>query len=119
MITDLTLKVFLRVIDGRIYTTCEEKSGETQFGFIKGLVRERLCFQSNLLLHQKAFDNVKHYILLNRLLDVGIDAKDIRIIQELYWNQIAEIRVNNKNLTTDTFNVRKGVRQGCILSSIR
>lgn len=127
------LKLFLRVMHARIYSKCEEKSGETQFGFIKGLGTREALFSIKLLIqkcydqrqdvfvcfidYQKAFDNVKHDILLNRLLEIGIDAKDIRIIQELYWNQTAEIRVN-KNLSTDTFNVCKGVRQGCILSPI-
>lgn len=57
---------------------------------------------SSALLTIKAFDNIRH---------------DIKIIKELYWQQSAEIRINN-DLTTDNFAILRGVRQGCVLSPI-
>lgn len=65
--------------------------------------------------YQKAFDNVRHDLLISRLHEIGIDDKDIRIIKQLYWGQSAEIRIG-KDLLTQEFNIAKGVRQGCVLS---
>ncbi|XP_072386768.1 putative uncharacterized transposon-derived protein F52C9.6 isoform X1 [Diabrotica undecimpunctata] len=45
----------------------------------------------------------------------NIDQKEIRIIQNLYWNQMAKVRIDQDQYT-DEFEIRKGVRQGCILS---
>lgn len=61
---------------------------------------------------KKYYDIVKHDLLISRLLETGRDTKDIKIIQELYWNQTAKIRIN-KDLFTYTFNVCKGVRECC------
>lgn len=44
--------------------------------------------------YQKAFDNVEQDQVLEKLREIGIDDKDIRIIKEPYWNQTAEIHVN-------------------------
>lgn len=127
------LKAFLRVIHSRIYRKCEEMSGDTQFGFIKGLGTREALFSVKLLVqkcydqrqdvficfidYQRAFDNVKHEPLMERLQEIGVDGKDIRIIKELYWQQSAEIRIDGDR-TTETFSVLKGVRQGCVLSPI-
>lgn len=65
--------------------------------------------------YEKAFDNVKHNLLISYLRDLGLDGKDIRLISNLYWNQKAEIRIHSVGVTED-FEIKKGVRQGCILS---
>jgi len=39
--------------------------------------------------YQKAFDNIRYDLLMLILQEIGIDEKNIRIIHELYWNQIA------------------------------
>lgn len=127
------LKVFLRIIHARIYSKCEEMSGETQFGFVRGLGTREALFSMKLLIqkcydqqqsvfvcfidYQRAFDNVKHDLLLRRLGEIGVEEKNIQIIRQLYWNQTAEIKINN-TLSTESFNILKGVRQGCILSPI-
>ena len=43
-----------------------------------------------------------------------IDKKDLRIIQNLYWEQKAVVRLQNGN--SEAFNIERGVRQGCVLS---
>jgi len=51
--------------------------------------------------------------ILNRL---DIDQKDIRCIQSLYWNQMAEVRVGND--LTEARPICRGVRQGWVLSPL-
>ena len=46
---------------------------------------------------------------------MGIDDKDLRIIQNLYYEQEASVRVGNAE--TETIPIKKGVRQGCVASS--
>lgn len=53
---------------------------------------------------------------MQRLIDVGLDGKDIRIIKNLYWNQRATVRVGDSE--TDLLEISRGVRQGCILSPL-
>jgi hypothetical protein len=36
--------------------------------------------------YAKAFDSVKHKELMNMMERLDIDAKDLRILQSLYWN---------------------------------
>ena len=69
-----------------------------------------LCFID----YSKAFDSVKHTTLFDILNSIGIDGKDLRIVQNLYWNQTACVRLDNE--TSEYFDIKKGVRQGCVLS---
>ena len=61
----------------------------------------------------KTFVRVKHEKMLQMLKDINIDKNDIRIIQNLYYNQCASVRVGNSK--TETINIKKGVGQGCVL----
>ena len=45
---------------------------------------------------------------------IGIDSKDLRLIQALYYKQTANVKIGN-DVTGDT-QIKKGVRQGCVLS---
>ena len=65
---------------------------------------------------EKAFDKVPHARLINSLVNLGIDEKDIQLIKNLYWHQMAKIRT--KNTISTEIEICKGVRQGCILSLI-
>ena len=65
-------------------------------------------------LHQKAFDRVYHQKIMEFLNYTEIDKKDLRIIQNLYWEQKAVVRLQNGN--SEAFNIERGVRQGCVLS---
>ena len=43
-----------------------------------------------------------------------MDGKDTRLIGNLYWNQKAAVRIENE--VTDWTEIKRGVRQGCVLS---
>ena len=52
--------------------------------------------------------------LMSKLKSCDIDAVDLRMIQNLYWNQTASIKLEDGE--SDSFAIQRGVRQGCILS---
>ena len=66
--------------------------------------------------YEKAFDRVFHAVLMEILSGVNIDSKDRRIIQNLYWKQTASVLTSTG--TSEEFEVKRGVRQGCVLSPI-
>ncbi|XP_072402422.1 uncharacterized protein [Diabrotica undecimpunctata] len=66
--------------------------------------------------YAKAFDNVKHEKIIEVLHKIGVDYKDIRTIASLYWGQTAKVKVGST--FTNKIEIKKGVRQGCILSPI-
>ena len=86
--------------------------------FLKILSERAIEMQQDLLVcfidYKKAFDRLKHEIVLKKLQEVGIDDKDLRIIQNLYYEQEALVRVGNTE--TETVPLKKGVRQGCVAS---
>ena len=52
--------------------------------------------------------------LMERLDLINIDDKDMRISQNLYYEQTAAVRVRNE--ITEWTKIETGVRQGCVLS---
>ena len=46
----------------------------------------------------------------------GLDGKDLKIIKNLYWNQVACVRIDGE--TTEDMKILRGVRQGCTLSPV-
>ena len=69
-----------------------------------------LCFID----YEKAFDTVRHADMLEMLRRIGADSRDIRVIRNLYYEQKAAVRVENE--LTDKVDIKRGVRQGCVLS---
>lgn len=63
---------------------------------------------------EKAFDKVQHDKLKQILIEKNINSKDLQIIKCLYWNQTAQIKVDEE-LSEDIM-ILRGVRQGCVLS---
>lgn len=126
------LKIFLSIIHQRIYHKIEDHIGDTQFGFRKGLGTREALFSIEVLVQrsrdvnsdvflcfidfEKAFDRVRHEKMIEVLRTTGIDDKDLRIIANLYWQQKAVIRVGERS--TEEIEIRRGVRQGCILSPL-
>ncbi|KAI5718027.1 hypothetical protein M8J77_015079 [Diaphorina citri] len=126
------LKIFLKIIHQRICRKIEEQFGNTQFGFRGGLgTREALfcvqvlvqrCLDMNKNVYgcfidfEKAFDRVQHGKLIEILKKTNIDERDIRIIGNLYWKQKSTVKTENEE-TGEVF-IRRGVRQGCILSPL-
>ena len=66
------------------------------------------------LLTIKAFDSVDHNILWKTLKEMGISDHLTCLLRNLYAGQEATVRTGHG--TTDSFQIGKGVRQGCILS---
>ena len=64
--------------------------------------------------YTKAFDKVKHHMMIECLTELGIPNKDLQIITEQYWEQRAVIQTG-KSIIAE-FEIKKGVRQGCVLS---
>ena len=126
------LKIFLKIIHRRIYAKCESFMGESQFGFRNGFGTREALFSIQVLVqrcrdvcvpvyacfidYEKAFDRVQHEKLMKILKDVGLDDRDLKIIANLYWNQTAQIKVDQQ--MSDGVRIKRGVRQGCILSPL-
>uniref|UniRef100_A0A8D8Q4X5 Craniofacial development protein 2 n=1 Tax=Cacopsylla melanoneura TaxID=428564 RepID=A0A8D8Q4X5_9HEMI len=126
------LKVFLKVIHRRIYTICEEQISQTQFGFVNAVGTREALFAVQVLIqrcrdvncdvylclidYQKAFDRVRHTQMIEILRKTGINERDLRIINNLYWNQKATLRIDGEH--TENIEISRGVRQGCVLSPI-
>jgi hypothetical protein len=124
------LKTFIRIIHSRIQSACEDSLDESQFGFRKGFGTREALFMINVLFqkcrdqrrdvyvcfldYEKAFDRVKHDDMMRILKERNVNAFDRRIVENLYWKQRAAIRVEGQE--TETVNICRGVRQGCILS---
>ena len=125
-------KILLKLIKKRITPIVENHLSESQMGFRKGKGTRDAIFQlrmtcersmevnKNIYLcfidYQKAFDRVRHDKLVEIMEKAGIPELERRLIINLYWEQQAMLRWEND--TTRTFEIRRGVRQGCILSPI-
>ena len=75
-------------------------------------------FQKNIYVcfvdYAKAFDCVDHNKLWEILKEMGIPDHLTSLLRKLYAGQEATVRTGHG--TTDWFQIRKGERQGCILS---
>ncbi|XP_047496558.1 uncharacterized protein LOC125044150 [Penaeus chinensis] len=106
------------------------KITETQFGFTKDKAARNATFvmrmpteraiqrQQNMYLvfidYQKAFDKVQHLELLKVLINIRIVDKDMRLIQSVYQDQVAAVRLSDG--TANWFSIKRGVRQVCVRS---
>ena len=123
-------KAILRVIMLRIRNKIHPEISTEQYGFMKDkgtknaifvlrMLSERaIQMQQTMYLYfidwKKAFDRVNHEKLLQLLNKIGIDSKDLRLIQALYYEQTANVKIDN-DISGDTL-IKKGVRQDCVLS---
>ncbi|XP_072039366.1 uncharacterized protein [Amphiura filiformis] len=103
---------------------------EEQAGFRKGRGTRDQIFNLQLILqkkletntpvyiafidYKKAFDSVSHQMMLQSLLDMGFPRHIVALIQSLYSTQRAAVRVDGE--ITEWFKIKRGVRQGCIIS---
>lgn len=100
-----------------------ERKQETQFGFRNGsgicnsgpysaLCKPR-CVCVFLGLHE-TINRCQHGKMVELLKEIGLVGKDIRIITNFYWNQKAIVRIENRQ--TNFIDIKKVVRQDCLLS---
>ena len=123
-------KIILRVLMVRNSRIFDREAGRTQSGFRKGMgTREGIFNLRNIVEkllekhrkiyicfidYEKAFDRVYHEKLIEILEKYEIDGKDIRLIKNLYWYQTASVKTDEG--LTASFPIKRGVRQGCVLS---
>ena len=90
-----------------------------QIANIRGIIQKAREFQKNIYFcfidYAKTFDCVDHNKLWKILKEMGISDHLTCLLRNLYADQEATVRTGHG--TTDWFQIRKGVRQGCILSS--
>ena len=82
------------------------------------LAERAIEMQKNLFFiftdYEKAFDRVKHHEIMKDLEQMDIDRKGKRLLETLYWEQIAAISLNGE--ISKWTKIKRGVRQGCALS---
>ena len=97
-----------------------EKAGGTrdQIANIRWIIKKATEFQKNIYFcfidYAKAFDCVDHNKLWKIFQEKGIPDHLTCLLRNLYEGQEATVRT--KHETTNWFQIRKRVRQGCILS---
>ena len=64
----------------------------------------------------KAFDNVDHKILIEKLIDINIPKYYVNLIKFWYCNQYVQVRYGDE--MSDAFIICNGVRQGGVLSGL-
>ena len=89
-----------------------------QIANIRWIIEKAREFQKSIdfcfIDYAKAFDCVDHNKLWKILKEMGIPDHLICLLRNLYAGQEATVRTGHR--TTDWFQIRKGVHQGCILS---
>jgi len=123
-------KILLKILQKRMERKVEEEVSATQGGFrrksgtrdqifnLKLIVQKCREFNVDLYVcfidYSKAFDCVSHSKLWETLRDMGFPSNEVKLINELYKGQQSAVRTICG--TTEWFSVKRGVRQGCILS---
>ena len=123
-------KVYTAILHSRVVSLYEQCCRENQAGFRRGrgcsdqifttrqvIERRHAYNQSTAMVFvdfKAAFDSVHRESLWKILLATGFPAKIVDLIKDLYTGGCCRIKANND--VSDSFEVRTGVRQGCILS---
>ena len=125
-------KILLRILQKRLEYYLIPNLPREQAGFRKGrgtrdhianlrwMMEEAREFDKVLVLcfivYKKAFDCVDHDRLWVVLSEMGAPRHLVILLKMLYQDQKATVRTESGE--TDTIPIRKGVRQGCILSAL-
>uniref|UniRef100_A0A4W2I671 RNA-directed DNA polymerase n=1 Tax=Bos indicus x Bos taurus TaxID=30522 RepID=A0A4W2I671_BOBOX len=120
----------LKILQARLQQYMNRELPDVQVGFRKGRgTRDQIAnirwimekareFQKNIYFcfidYAKAFDCVDHNKLWKILKEMGIPDHLTCLLRNLYAGQEATVRTGHG--TTDWFQIRKGIHQGCILS---
>ena len=96
----------------------KERGTRVQIASMRWITEKAREFQKNIYLcfidYTKAFDCVDHDKLWKALREMGISDHLTYLLRNLYVGQEATVRTLYG--TVDWFKIRKGVRQGCLLS---
>ena len=97
----------------------EQAEEPDQIAKIRWIIKKAREFQKNIYFcfidYAKAFDTVDHNKLWKILKEMEIPDHLIHLLRNLYPGEEATVRTGLG--TTDWFQIRKGVQQGCILSA--
>ena len=119
----------IKILQVRLQQYVNRQIPDVQVGFRKGrgtrnqianicwIIEKAREFQKNIyffIFYTKAIDCVNHSKLWNILQEMGIADHLTCLLRNLYAGQEATVRTGH--VTTDWFQIGKGVRQGCILS---
>ena len=123
-------KILLRVILERIQRKTENELSDEQAGFRPGrgtrdqITNLRIMMSKarefGQLLYmcfidfKKAFDSVPHEKLWIVMLEMGYPAHIVDLLAKLYKKQKAAVKI--ANTISEWFRIRRGVRQGCVIS---
>ena len=123
-------KVMLKILQARLQQYVNHEIPDVQAAFRKGrgtrdqianicwIIKKAREFQKNIYFcfidYAKAFDCVDYNKLWKILQEMGIPDHLTCLLRNLYAGQEAIVRTGHG--TTDWFQIRKGVCQGCILS---
>ena len=123
-----TSKVMSKILQARLQQYVNHELPDDQAGFRKGrgtrdqianicwIIQKAREIQKNIYFidYAKAFDCVDHNKLWEILKEMGISDHLPCLLRNLYAGQEATVRTGHG--TTDWFQIRKGVGQGCIWS---
>src|SRR6218665_3172764 len=123
-------KIILRMILERIRNRTEIEMADEQAGFgkesgtrdqitnLRILMQKAKEHQQTLFMcfvdFKKAFDSIPHETLWVTMIEMGFPGHIINIVTKLYSKQKARAKVAG-TMSTE-FRIRRGVRQGCVLS---
>ena len=123
-------KAMLKILQARLQRYINRELPDVQAGFRKGrgtrdqivnirwIITKAREFQKNIYFcfidYAKAFECVDHNKLWKILKEMGLPDHLTCLLRNLYAGQEATVRTGPG--TTDGFQIRKGVHQGCILS---
>ncbi|XP_044767130.1 uncharacterized protein LOC123323016 [Coccinella septempunctata] len=124
-------KLLTRIITNRLTNKMDAYQPAEQAGFRKGfsttdhLQAIRILIEKtteyNIPLHlafvdfYKAFDSVEPWAFLQAMDDARIDSRYTNLIKAIYKNATFHVKIN-EDLKTDRIEVKRGVRQGDIIS---
>jgi hypothetical protein len=124
------MKALLKIILARNEKKVEAEISENQSGFRPGKGTREGIFNLRIIIqryievqkpvyicfidYEKAFDRVYHDRIMQCLDHIDMDCNDKRVIEKLYWQQTATVRFGDEY--SEFFPIKRGVRQGCVLS---
>ena len=125
-------KIFCRVLLQRIRQGVDKRVREEQAGFrcgrsctdqifvLRNIVEQSLEWNSSLYINfidfEKAFDSIHHPSLWHIMSLYGLPPKVINIVKDMYANNLCCVRHEGQH--SEWFQVKTGVRQGCIISPL-
>lgn len=124
-------KLFTKIITKRLESKLDSYQPREQAGFrsgygtndhllvIKNLIEKSVEYNKPLALifvdYEKAFDTINQQKMLTALTECRIDHRYTNIIQHIYQNATASVRLSKQE--TNKFHIKRGVRQGDTIPS--